>query len=81
MVKTCCSVGLPADVCFGTVCIAATWCLGAGVWLLSRCADLAAFSYDVTRFWYAIKVLLYIGLSSRVAACLAMLTLHRDKSL
>jgi hypothetical protein len=53
----------------------------AGVWLLARCADLAAFSYDVTQFWYAIKVLVYIGLGSRLAACLAMLTLHRDKSL
>jgi hypothetical protein len=53
----------------------------AGVWLLARCADLAAMQYDVTQFWYAIKVLLYIGLGSRIAACLAMLTLHRDKSL
>lgn len=57
-----------------------TLVLTAGVWLLARCADLAAFSYDVTQFWYAIKVLFYIGLGSRLAACLAMLVLHRFKS-
>jgi hypothetical protein len=57
-----------------------TLVLSAGVWLLARCADLAAFSYDVTQFWYAIKVLFYIGLGSRLAACLAMLMLHRSKS-
>jgi hypothetical protein len=48
------------------------------VWLLARCADLAAFAYDVTKFGYAIKVLVYIGFGSRVAACLAMLVLHRE---
>eukprot|EP00879_Flechtneria_rotunda_P029763 GHRR01032209.1.p1 GENE.GHRR01032209.1~~GHRR01032209.1.p1 ORF type:complete len:374 (+),score=126.46 GHRR01032209.1:272-1393(+) len=52
-----------------------------GVWLLARCADLAAFHYDVTRFWYAIKVLFYIGFGTRLAACLGLLTLHRDKTL
>ncbi len=52
-----------------------------GVWLLARCADLAVFSYDVTRFWYAMKVLLYIGCGSRLAACLGLLLLHKDKTL
>eukprot|EP00775_Hariotina_reticulata_P010763 gene10763-10919_t len=59
--------------------IAEANCL-TGVWLLARCADLAAFSYSVTRFWTAIKLLLYIGLSSRFAACLSLLTLQRDKT-
>jgi hypothetical protein len=54
--------------------------ISAGVWLLARCADLAAFSYSVTRFWTAIKLLLYIGLTSRAAACLGLLTLHGDKT-
>lgn len=52
-----------------------------GVWLLARCADLSAMSYDITRFGYAVRVLVYIGFGSRLAACAAMLTLHRDKTL
>lgn len=51
-----------------------------GVWLLARCADLAAFAYDVNEFWYAIKVLALIGIGSRLAACLVMLMLHRSSS-
>lgn len=47
-----------------------------GVWLLARCADLAAFGYDVRHFWRTIRLLLAIGLGSRLAACVAMLTLH-----
>jgi hypothetical protein len=58
--------------------IAEANCL-TGVWLLARCADLAVFNYDVTRFWYAMKTLLYIGASSRVVACLGLLLLNRDK--
>jgi hypothetical protein len=58
--------------------IAEANCL-TGVWLLARCADLAIFKYDVTRFWYAMKTLFYIGASSRVVACLGLLLLNRDK--
>ncbi|KAL4449383.1 hypothetical protein ABPG77_007027 [Micractinium sp. CCAP 211/92] len=50
-----------------------------GVWLLARCADLQGLEYDVRRFGLCLLALFGLGLLFRVAALLAMFTLHRDK--
>lgn len=44
-----------------------------GVWLLARCADLAALGYDVRRFWLCLTALVGQGLAARAAAyCLLL---------
>lgn len=39
-----------------------------GVWLLARCADLAALDYDVRRFWMCLGTLVLQGIVARVMA-------------
>lgn len=51
----------------------------SGVWLLARCADLEGLMYDVTEFHLCLGMLLAIGLVFRLAAVIALFTLHQSK--
>ncbi|KAL4853041.1 ABC transporter G family member 28 [Chlorella vulgaris] len=50
-----------------------------GAWLLARCADLEALTYDTRHFGRCLLALFGLGLLFRGAALLAMTNLHRDK--
>lgn len=49
----------------------------SGVWLLARCADLAALRYDVRRFWGCILALVGLGLLFRLLALVCLIRKSR----
>ena len=60
-------------------CIWVSSWLGAGVWLLARCADLQGLGYSIGSFWACVGALAAGGLAARAAAVAAMFGLHRDR--
>jgi len=50
-----------------------------GVWLLTRCGALETLGYNIHNFWYSMKMLLYLGIAFRAAACACLFVMHRNK--